>query len=190
MKGLAKRLRTGVPRLHPNGIVQILDENSQVRDLLKLERPSDIGMVYERLVGLHYESRGYEVDYRGLLLGFLDGGMDLVATKKGLPTLYVQCKTGRLSMQSIEKLLYAADCYFRRVKPTKGSGFVLAIPSLASTFTCKKAISATGRKITSYPVASYFLSKNDLGLGIRLSIAELALPIAGSSESISWSGVD
>lgn len=46
---------------------------------------------YERYVGKRYEDNGYEVEYRGLNLGFLDKGIDLVA-KKNNKIFLIQCK--------------------------------------------------------------------------------------------------
>ena len=46
---------------------------------------------FEKYVGKIYEDDGYEVDYRGLNLGFLDGGIDLIA-KNNDEILLIQCK--------------------------------------------------------------------------------------------------
>lgn len=46
---------------------------------------------FEKYVGKKYEDNGYEVEYRGLNLGFLDGGIDLIA-KKNDKVFLIQCK--------------------------------------------------------------------------------------------------
>ncbi len=50
-----------------------------------------VGDDFEKYVGKKYEDNGYEVEYRGLNLGFLDGGIDLI-TKKNDKVFLIQCK--------------------------------------------------------------------------------------------------
>ena len=47
--------------------------------------------MYERYIVYLYEREGYEVEYRGIELGLMDGGIDLVCKRKG-ETVVVQCK--------------------------------------------------------------------------------------------------
>lgn len=49
------------------------------------------GDEFEKRVGKYYEYLGYIVEYRGLELGFEDGGIDLIA-RKGNEVLLIQCK--------------------------------------------------------------------------------------------------
>ncbi len=49
------------------------------------------GDEFEKLVGKSYEQNGYEVEYRGLELGYNDQGIDLIAKKYG-KTVLIQCK--------------------------------------------------------------------------------------------------
>ena len=57
----------------------------------KQEKQRSIGEQYELYVGKEYEDRGYTIKYRGIDLGKLDGGIDLIATKDN-QTILIQCK--------------------------------------------------------------------------------------------------
>lgn len=59
--------------------------------LRKRHSKSHVGKMYERYIGYLYEREGYEVEYRGIELGLMDGGIDLVCKRKG-ETVVVQCK--------------------------------------------------------------------------------------------------
>ena len=68
------------------------------RNTLALERyqkrnksKKEIGREYERYVGYLYESKGYKVEYFGILKGLNDMGRDLICTK-GNTTVIIQCK--------------------------------------------------------------------------------------------------
>ena len=50
-----------------------------------------VGDDFEKYVGKKYEDNGYVVEYRGLNLGFLDEGIDLI-TKKNDKVFLIQCK--------------------------------------------------------------------------------------------------
>ena len=50
-----------------------------------------IGRDYERYVGWLYESKGYSVEYKGILAGLEDLGRDLICRKDGR-TVIIQCK--------------------------------------------------------------------------------------------------
>lgn len=50
-----------------------------------------IGRDYERYVGWLYESKGYSVEYKGILAGLEDLGRDLIC-RKGGRTIIIQCK--------------------------------------------------------------------------------------------------
>ena len=52
---------------------------------------AEIGRDYERYIGYKYESKGYNVEYRGIIDGFEDRGRDLICTKEN-KVLIVQCK--------------------------------------------------------------------------------------------------
>jgi len=55
------------------------------------EAQKSVGEQYEIIVGKEYEDMGYAIEYRGIDLGKLDGGIDLIATKEE-QTLLIQCK--------------------------------------------------------------------------------------------------
>lgn len=68
------------------------------RNALALERyqkrnksKKEIGREYERYIGYLYESKGYKVEYFGILKGLNDMGRDLICTK-GNTTVIIQCK--------------------------------------------------------------------------------------------------
>ena len=68
------------------------------RNTLALERykkrnksKKEIGREYERYIGYLYESKGYKVEYFGILKGLNDMGRDLICTK-GNTTVIIQCK--------------------------------------------------------------------------------------------------
>jgi Tfp pilus assembly protein PilO len=52
---------------------------------------AEIGRFYERFLGWHYESRGWDVEYHGILQGREDMGRDLICRKNGR-VLIVQAK--------------------------------------------------------------------------------------------------
>ena len=56
--------------------------------------PESLGAMYEVYTGLQYESKAYDVEYRGLLRRRYDGGVDLVCTRDK-ERLFVQCKYWR-----------------------------------------------------------------------------------------------
>ncbi len=64
-----------------------------------------IGRDYERYVGYLYESRGYDVEYKGILDSFEDMGRDIVARRSD-DTLIVQCKCWSRSKIIHEKHIF------------------------------------------------------------------------------------
>lgn len=57
----------------------------------EIDNMKKYGDDFEKYVGKGYEEKGYEVEYRGLELGFLDKGIDLIARKPN-EILLIQCK--------------------------------------------------------------------------------------------------
>jgi len=140
---------------------------------------SDWGYVYERHVGLHFEAAGYSVSYRGATLGFLDGGIDLII-EKGSFKQFIQCKYGvahRLSKQRIEVLLYSASSFLAKEHLNEKLNFALAIPSIPQMFISRKVKLAHGERL-SFPLADYFLSKNQVQDKVRLAIIEVPMDVA------------
>ncbi|MFY9076623.1 restriction endonuclease [Aliarcobacter butzleri] len=80
---------------------EIKDKNNTIRELEKklpkiYTKEEQINMKkfgddFEKFVGKCYENNGYKVEYRGLNLGVLDKGIDLIA-KKNNKILLIQCK--------------------------------------------------------------------------------------------------
>ncbi len=110
-KGLAKRLLNAKPYRDDTRreLILVSCENQSLSKIpFGHVTPTDWGFVYERHVGLYYEALGYNVDYRGFRMGLYDGGIDLVASTSGTPTLYVQCKATqkKFGKQAIETILY------------------------------------------------------------------------------------
>lgn len=182
MQGLGKKLRQGRPVLNVvDNSVDIVSASSEV--LYKIParefKDQDWGYVYERYVGLLFEELGYEVMYHGLESGFADGGIDLIAKKQDELPVYIQCKLKRgssIGKQACERLLYKADLFLRKIIPKSCSSpvgrFVLVIPSLCESFV---SITRKNGKVF-YPVADYFLSKNNFQKYIRLEIMEIKFP--------------
>ncbi len=137
----------------------------------------ELGFLYERCVGLHYEAEGYTVEYRGLSMGLFDGGIDLIARIDGIPPAFVQCKYGNKAhgRQRIEQILYKADQFFRRYPPIPGSRLVLAVPAISSAFSQKRKRTAAGAIKVTHPIADYFLAHNRRQNLVRLEILELQL---------------
>ncbi|OCL90574.1 restriction endonuclease [Aliarcobacter thereius] len=72
-------------------LLKLKKEKSKEYTPEELSNMKKAGDAFEILVGQSYEADGYEVDYRGLRLDYLDGGIDLVATKDN-KILLIQCK--------------------------------------------------------------------------------------------------
>ena len=110
-KGLAKRLLVSTPYRNDasHELVLVSCDTQTVSSLPFSDlTPTDWGFVYERHVGIYYETMGYSVDYRGFRLGLFDSGIDLVAAKTDMPTCYVQCKATqkKFGKQAIETILF------------------------------------------------------------------------------------
>jgi len=58
---------------------------------------------YEKEVGKYYESFGYNIVYNGLEKGYLDEGIDLIATKED-KTLLIQCKNWKNSLITMKEI--------------------------------------------------------------------------------------
>ena len=137
---------------------------------------SDWGYVYERHVGLHFESSGYSVSFRGMKLGMCDGGIDLII-EKGFFKQFIQCKYGvsrRLGKQDIEVLLYKASSFLSKQNQCEKLNFALVIPSISQIFASRKMKGIHRDKLI-FPLAEYFLSKNQAQNKVRLTIVEVPM---------------
>jgi hypothetical protein len=173
MKGLGRKLRSGRMAIDAtNKVIQIYSDDDLVNQIRYDElSASDWGFVYERHVGQFLEDSGYLVEYQGLSKGLLDRGIDLIATKDE-QKIYIQCKhalSSRLSRTKIEWILYNASGFLHSNYDGEKLFFWLVVPSKLSAFARKK--SKNGRDI--YPVADYFLSKNNFQSKVKLEIHEV-----------------
>ena len=132
---ISSKLRTGVPHLTSDSeTIVILDSQGKASHKLTVAniRPSDWGYIYERYVGLNYESRGWTVNYRGLEQQYSDQGIDLIVTKTQ-QIKYMQCKytdgVRRFGKQRIETILYEASTYLSKQYKGKKLNFALVVPS-------------------------------------------------------------
>ena len=127
---------------------------------------SDWGFIYERYVGLRYESLGWSVDYRGLELQLLDQGIDLIIAKASRKK-YIQCKYShgvrRLGKQRIEMILYQASTRLAEEYQGKKLSFVLVVPSI------EKAMTDWAK--------NYFLSKNSTQDKVDLELKEVSMEL-------------
>lgn len=91
---IIKDLKSEILRLKKDlesEILKFKKEKSKEYTPEELASMKKAGDAFEILVGQSYEADGYEIDYRGLRLDFLDGGIDLVATKDN-KIILIQCK--------------------------------------------------------------------------------------------------
>lgn len=175
MQGLAKRLKAGRLRIHQQRGVEVVNETGLIVDQIAAERmtPSDWGVVYERWVGQELEKSGWEVNYRGLSLGFCDQGIDLVAFL-GPKTRYLQCKfqAQPITKQQIEQILYKGSSFLSKQRLARHDLFELVVPSIEAAFPLK-------RKKDKSPQQNWqmvrFLSQNQTQNRIRLAITEISM---------------
>lgn len=177
MQGLAKRLKAGQLRVHYQRGVEVVNEIGVIVDQISAElmTPSDWGIVYERWVGQELERDGWEVDYRGLSLGFCDQGLDLVASL-GPRTRYLQCKfqAQPISKQQIEQILYKGSSFLSKQLLARHDVFELVVPSIDTAFPPKrkrdKSLQQNWQRVR-------FLSHNQTQNRIRLAITEIAMDL-------------
>lgn len=177
MQGLGKRLKVGQLKVHHQRGVDIINEVGVIVDKIAAElmTPSDWGIVYERWVGQELEKDGWEVDYRGLSLGFRDQGIDLIASL-GSRTRYLQCKfqSQPISKQEIEQILYKGSSFLSKQLLARHDVFELVVPSIDTAFPPK-------RKKGKLPQQNWqkekFLSHNQTQNRIRLAITEIAMDL-------------
>ncbi|POA20765.1 hypothetical protein C1886_07235 [Pseudomonas sp. FW300-N1A1] len=186
MKGLARRLMAGRLAVHHEMGVTVLNEKGEPIDLItpQMMALSDWGIVYERWIGLELEKDGWEIDYRGLALGFADQGIDLVAVRDG-KSRYLQCKFVHtpFGKQQIEQILYKASQYLHHQALNRGDVFELIVPHV------EKAFPLT-RKKNKPPQENQFkrrfLGCNHIQSRIRLAITQIPMdiqcPIRGNPE--------
>ncbi|WP_426234813.1 hypothetical protein [Pseudomonas sp. TWP3-2] len=157
--------------------VTVLNESGEATDLIPVQDMalSDWGFVYERWVGLELEQQGWEVDYRGLTLGLLDKGIDLVAFSEGR-TRFLQCKFIHtpFGKQTIEQVLYNGSQYLHKQQLNRSDVYELVVPYLEKAF---PPIRKKNKPLTENFQMRRFLGHNQIQSRIRLSITEVAMDI-------------
>ncbi|WP_334022705.1 restriction endonuclease [Burkholderia gladioli] len=141
--------------------------------------PSQWGYVYERHVGLQFESEGYAVTYRGLQFGFVDNGVDLILERDG-ETIYVQCKYTlgkRISANEVRWILHKADAYLAKQYQGRRLHFHLVVPDSKRCFSSVKL--RLNGVVKKHSTARYFEEHNNLQNRVRLKVVEV--PMRGHS---------
>lgn len=179
-RGLSKKLKDGVPRLNPDLSVSVVNEDGQLIHTIPSQALTrgGIGFLYERIVGLHYEQRGYTVEYRGHL-GYFDAGVDLVA-RNDKQFRFVQCKFTLQSMSraKVEKLLFAASAFVKNNLGPHENHFDLAVLSEAIAFPVRK--NKRKGSPTTNPARNAFFRYNTTQSQVRLNIVEVPMDIPES----------
>lgn len=133
------------------------------------------GPVYEVFTGESFEREGYSVVYRGATLGYVDGGIDLVASK-GSELLFLQCKHGKIAgRQRIETMLYAASSFLHGQYAGDRLQFRIVVPSISAAFAVERRVK--GRVDVDLRWYRYLMSKNDVQKKVRIEVLELPMPI-------------
>lgn len=130
---------------------------------------SDKGFLYEKYVGMFYESKGYSVEYRGLEKGFFDGGIDLIVSNEN-EVLYIQCKFKTITKSALENILYKASSLLFEdakkysskdiVKNRQKTQFRIAIPSKVNYLKGKKKKIGTVKQKVEYELEKVLELKN------------------------------
>lgn len=171
-RGLNRELQAGTPVLNPDLSVSVYGGDGQRLHHLPASAfvGGGMGYLFERIVCLHYEARGYAVEQRASL-GFRDQGVDLIANAPG-ERIFVQCKftTRSIGPQQVERLLYVASKLIRDHRCSGINFFDLAVPCAALAFPVK---SHGGRSAA----LEAFMRHNKLQRQIRLRLVEVPLPM-------------
>lgn len=171
-RGLSRKLRQGRPVLNADLSVSVYAGDES---LICLIPPAafvggGMGYFFERIVCLHYEKLGYEVEERSCL-GYQDRGVDLVANAPG-ERVFVQCKFTLQSMGSkkVEELLYSASVFVSENLSARANYFDLVVPSLALAFPAQRG--------TRKPSARHaFVRHNGLQNKIKLRLVEVLIEL-------------
>jgi Holliday junction resolvase-like predicted endonuclease len=182
--GIARQLKQG--KLHLNTIqnrIEIEHKDGIFIPYLDIA-PTDWGQVYEKYVGQVLETEGYKVTYRGLELGFMDQGIDLIAEKEN-SLLYIQCKyqSQKLTKSRIEWILNKASSLLLKHhnKFNQKITFVLVVNKLEDNFSKRIpkdfnfGLVSTNKVV--YPLLEYFLSHNQKQDKVKLDVREIEMII-------------
>lgn len=129
---LMRALATGRPILDTDtDELRLVDEFGDALTSWRIDdlSPADLGYAFERLVGRALEDRGYTVDYRGLRLKMLDGGIDLIAIAPSREVCFYQCKatSQNIGPQEVERILYKAGNFIAKQTFDPPCHLVLAV---------------------------------------------------------------
>ena len=118
-KIIIEKLKQNLPfKDKKNSIIYLKNSQGIIKESLEYNKISPLlrGLIFERYVGLYYESKGYSVIYRGIDNGVLDEGIDLICEKKNKETCFIQCKSGdkNIGKQSIELILFKGGLFFKK----------------------------------------------------------------------------
>lgn len=171
-RGLSRKLRQGRPVLNADLSVSVYAGDES---LICLIPPAafvggGMGYFFERIVCLHYEKLGYEVEERSCL-GYQDRGVDLVANAPG-ERVFVQCKFTLQSMGSkkVDELLYSASGFVSENLSAGANYFDLVVPSLALAFPAQRG--------TRKPSARHaFVRHNGLQNKVKLRLVEVPIEL-------------
>jgi len=181
--GLARHLKLGRVIINP------IDQNIEIEGkdfIIPYDKisSSDWGQVYEKYVGQIFEDEGYEVSYNGLNYGFLDRGIDLIATKES-SIAFIQCKFTKniITKARIEWILYKASnkLYESYKELNKKISFILVVNSKEDNFSTKKhkgfKLTFTPMTKVEFPMLQYFLDHNYIQDKVRLEFKEIRMVI-------------
>lgn len=167
-RGSSRKLMAGIPRINEDMSVTVVGSTGQAIHHLPAAAlvGGGFGYVYERLVGLWYEAQGYRVEYRSHL-GYLDGGVDLVADDPD-NRHFVQCKLTfkPISPAKVEQLLHKASLLVSQNLLAKSCHFDLVVPSIAMAFP-ERAGGAANR------AHQAFLHHNRVQRSVKLAVVEV-----------------
>lgn len=146
--------------------------------------PTDWGQVYEKYVGQILEDEGYQVTYRGLNLGIMDQGIDLIAQNKN-SVLFIQCKyqKQKLTKSRIEWILNKASHLLAKYqnKFDQKITFLLVVNNLNDNFSKRIPkgfnLTLTSTNKIGYPLLEYFLSHNRTQDKVKLDFREIEMII-------------
>lgn len=145
-------------------------------------KPQDWGLIYEKYVGQVLESEGFEVKYNGLEKGFLDKGIDLIASKDN-QLFFIQCKflNRTMSKSQIDWILYKASNLLHEQfeKHKKKLGFILIVNKKETVFSKRKSknfrLNFSDIQKVEYPLLQYFLDHNYIQDKIKLECREIEM---------------
>ena len=171
-RGLSRKLRQGRPVLNADLSVSVYASDESLICLIPAAAfvGGGMGYFFERIVCLHYEKLGYEVEERSCL-GYQDRGVDLVANVPG-ERVFVQCKFTLQSMgaKKVEELLYAASVFVSENLVGGANYFDLVVPSLALAFPARR-----GKRTASARHA--FVRHNGLQNKVKLRLVEVPIEL-------------